>query len=81
MLFDVIGMLGVIMILVTYAMVQLDLIDVKSIIYSSLNALGAGLILVSLFIDFNFSAFMIESCWMLISFVGIFSAFKRRREA
>jgi len=29
MLFDVIGMLGVIMILVTYAMVQLDLIDVK----------------------------------------------------
>jgi hypothetical protein len=62
MLFDVIGMLGVIMILVTYAMVQLDLIDVKSIIYSSLNALGAGLILVSLVIDFNLSAFMIESC-------------------
>jgi hypothetical protein len=81
MLFDVIGMLGVAMILVTYAMIQLDRVDVKSIIYSSLNALGAGLILVSLVIDFNLSAFMIEGCWMLISLVGIFSAFKRRREA
>jgi hypothetical protein len=69
------------MILGAYAMVQLDLIDVKSIIYSSLNASGAGLILVSQVIDFNLSAFMIESCWMLISLVGIFLAFKRRREA
>jgi hypothetical protein len=50
------------MILGAYAMVQLDLIDVKSIIYSSLNASGAGLILVSQVIDFNLSAFMIESC-------------------
>ncbi len=38
MLFDIIGMIGVIIILAIYAMVQLDLIDVKSILYSSLNA-------------------------------------------
>lgn len=67
------------MILVTYAMVQLDHINVKGIFYSSLNAVGAGLILVSLAVDFNLSAFMIESCWLLISLVGIISAFKKMK--
>ena len=81
MLFDVIGVLGVIMILVTYALVQLNLVDIKTVMYSSLNALGAGLILVSLVVDFNLSAFFIETCWMLISLVGIFSALKRKKEA
>lgn len=80
MLFDVIGMLGVTMILATYAMAQLDHINVKGINYSALNALGAWLILVSLVIDFNLSAFMIEICWLFISLVGIFKAFKRKRE-
>jgi hypothetical protein len=78
MLFDVIGMLGVSMILTTYTLVQLDHIDVRNISYSLLNALGAGLILVSLTVDFNLSAFVIEICWLFISIFGIYSSFRKR---
>ncbi len=79
MLFDAIGMLGVLMILVTYSLVQLDRINVRNISYSVVNALGAGLILVSLTVDFNLSAFVIECCWLLISMAGIYSSFKKDR--
>ncbi len=77
MLFDVIGMLGVSMILVSYALVQMNRINVKNINYSIVNAVGAGLILISLTVDFNLSAVVIESCWLLISIVGIYSSHKK----
>ena len=79
MLFDAIGMLGVLMILTAYTLVQLDRIDVRNISYSLVNALGAGLILISLTVDFNLSAFVIESCWLLISMAGIYSSYKKNR--
>ena len=77
MLFDAIGVLGVLMIMTTYALVQLDRIEVRSISYSLVNALGASLILVSLTVDFNLSAFVIESCWLLISMFGIYSSIRK----
>lgn len=77
MLFDLIGMLGVAMILTTYTLIQLERIDARSVSYSLINALGAGLILVSLTVDFNLSAFVIESCWLLISIFGIYSSFRK----
>jgi hypothetical protein len=77
MLFDAIGMLGVSMILASYALVQLDRINVKNINYSLANALGAGLILISLTVDFNLSAFVIESCWLLISMGGIYASYRK----
>lgn len=80
MLFDAIGMLGVVMILAVYALVQMSRIDVRKIAYSLFNALGAGLILVSLSVDFNLSAFVIEICWLLISTIGVFSAIRRNRK-
>lgn len=80
MLFDAIGLMGVVMILVTYGLVQVDHIDVKGIRYSFFNALGAFFILVSLYVDFNLSAFVIEVSWLLISIFGILNVFKRKRK-
>ena len=82
MLFDVIGMGGVFLILGTYALVQLERINVRNMSYSLANAAGAGLILISLIVDFNLSAFVIESCWLLISLGGFFISLKKskRRE-
>lgn len=77
MLFDLIGIVGVIMILLCYSLVQFEKLDVKSVSYSFYNALGAGLILISLIVDFNLSAFIIESFWVLISIIGIYKAHKR----
>ncbi|MEZ5757915.1 MAG: hypothetical protein R3D86_06815 [Emcibacteraceae bacterium] len=77
-LFDFIGLIGVLMILVAYALIQLDRLDVKHISYSVMNAAGSGLILISLYIDFNLSAAVIEGAWLLISLYGIIRAFQKR---
>jgi hypothetical protein len=45
--------------------------------------MGAGLILYSLSVEFNFSAFVIEAFWLLISCVGMAKVLvdrARRRE-
>ncbi len=69
---EVIGIVGVLQILLAYALLQLDRITTRQLVYQLLNAFGAALILYSLFHEFNRSAFIIESCWLLISLYGIF---------
>jgi hypothetical protein len=56
---DVLGNLGVLLILGTYAALQLGRVDAAAMRYSALNALGAGLITLSLLFDFNLSAFVV----------------------
>lgn len=79
MIFDLIGMIGVVMILTVYGMVQIDRIDVKSISYSVYNAVGAVLILISLLVTFNLASFVIEIAWLGISIFGIIQAIKRKQ--
>lgn len=67
---DLVGSLGASLILGTYFLLQVNRISAKSMLYSQLNALGAAMILVSLWFDFNWSAFMIETAWLIISIVG-----------
>lgn len=80
MMFDLIGLLGVVLIISAYALVPLERIDVKGLSYSLINALGAGFILISLSVDFNLPAAVIESCWLLISALGIYSALRRNSQ-
>lgn len=68
---DFIGNIGVICILITYLLVQLEKLGATTRIYSFLNAVGAGLIVFSLMYDFNLSAFVIETAWLLISLFGL----------
>lgn len=68
---DVLGNVGVAAILVTYLLVQTDRLDARQLSYSVLNALGAGLITVSLLFEFNLSAFVVELCWFVMSCYGI----------
>jgi len=72
---DLLGNLGVLFILATYLLLQLEKIDVSSLAYSALNAAGAGLILYSLVFEFNLSAFLIESAWLAISLYGLVRQF------
>lgn len=69
--FDIIGSIGVVTIILTYVLLQTEKIKSGSLAYSVLNGLGAGLIVFSLIFDFNFSAFVVESLWVLISLYGI----------
>ena len=68
---DLVGNVGVICILTTYLGLQMEKIAADSISYCLLNALGAGLVIVSLMFEFNLSAFVIEGAWLLISLFGL----------
>ena len=75
--YDVVGLMGVILVLSAYLLLQLQRINHQAPLYSALNTLGAGAILVSLFFDFNLSAVFIEAAWLLISLFGLAQAMRR----
>lgn len=79
--FDIVGGAGVALIIGTYLLLQFERISSDSFSYSILNAAGAALIIVSLYFDFNFSAFVVEFFWLLISLFGIAKVAIRRRAA
>lgn len=68
---QVVGVLGVVLIAGTYLALQLGRISSSELPFSSLNALGAILLIVSLCFDFNIGALIMECFWALISCLGI----------
>lgn len=74
---DIVGLVGVGLILLTYGALTLEKIDPKGWRYSAGNAIGATLILISLFYTFNLASFVIEIAWLAISFFGLWKAWKR----
>jgi hypothetical protein len=73
---DFLGNIGVVMLMGTYLMLQLNKLSSDGLAYSLLNAIGAGLVVVSLLYNFNLSALLIEVFWVLISLVGIYRYFR-----
>lgn len=73
---DFVGNVGVVVLVITYLMLQLGRLRSDGLAYSVFNALGAGLIVVSLLYKFNLSALIIEVFWVLISFLGIYRYFR-----
>lgn len=77
--YDVLGSVGVAVIIVAYVLLQFERLRSEQLAYSLLNAIGALLILVSLYFSFNFPSFVVEFFWLLISLYGIGKYFVRRR--
>lgn len=75
-LVDFVGNIGVAVLMSTYLMLQLNKLKSEDLTYSLLNAIGAGLVAISLVGKFNLSAFMIEVFWVLISCIGIYRYFR-----
>lgn len=69
--YDVAGNAGVAMIVCAYLLLQLGRAASDSLGYLLANAVGAGLILLSLSVEFNLSAFLIEAFWLAISLFGL----------
>ena len=72
------GTAGVATIIATYGALQLGRLDGRGLAYSSLNAVGAACVLVSLTVDFNLSAVLIEVFWIAISLVGVVRGLRER---
>ena len=75
---DLIGFSGVALLIVTYAMLQLDKIDPKGFWYSFNNMIVAILVTFSLLVTMNKASMVIEVFWFIISVYGIVMYFKRR---
>jgi len=80
-LHDLVGNIGVVLILGSYYWLQTGKTTVEDMSYSLVNGLGALLILVSLYQDFNLSAVIIELVWLAISIYGVWRIWLRRPRA
>jgi hypothetical protein len=70
-LHDLSGTIGVILIVGAYLLLQLDRVASNAPSYLIGNAVGAALILLSLSVEFNLSAFLMELFWLAISLLGL----------
>jgi paired small multidrug resistance pump len=77
--FDLVGFIGVLLIVVAYLLLQLDKLASSSPRYALLNAGGAVLIIISLIFAFNLSAFIVEAFWFLISLLGFWRSLISRK--
>ena len=80
-MFDLVGFIGVLLIVVAYLLLQLEKLPSASPRYSLLNAAGALLIIVSLIFAFNLSAFIVEAFWFLISLLGLWRSLVYRKDS
>jgi hypothetical protein len=79
--YDWIGILGTLMVLAAFFLLQAGKIHGNRLAYQLLNLLGAAGVLVSLSGKFNIAVFLLEAAWIAISVYGIVRSFKARGEA
>ena len=76
---DLIGFMGVALLIGTYALLQFDRIDPKGFWYSFNNMMVAILVTVSLVYTPNLASIVIEFFWFIISLYGIVMYFRRKK--
>lgn len=74
---DSIGLIGVFITLIAYLLLNIDKTTPQSFMYIGLNALGSLMILYSLIYNWSLAAFVMESCWFLISCYGIIKNYRK----
>ena len=79
--YDWIGILGTLMVLAAFFLLQAGRLTGTGLVYQLLNLFGAGGVLVSLLGTFNVSVFLLEAAWVAISAYGIARTLKLRRRS
>lgn len=64
---------------IAYLLLQLEKLSSAAVSYLALNAIGAVLVIISLTVRFNLSAFLMEAFWLLISLFGLAKPLFARR--
>lgn len=78
---DAVGMLGTLLVVLAYFLLQLERTDPKGLSYNLLNLLGALFLLFSLCFTFNLASFVIELFWIAASLIGMWRYWRRRESA
>jgi hypothetical protein len=76
---DIAGISGSILILGSYLMLQIGRIRADQLLWPVLNGAGAVLVLLSLAVEFNLGAFILELSWLLISVIGLVRLLRANR--
>jgi hypothetical protein len=76
---DIGGVVGVLMMLAAYALAQLGRMRVDRLPSLLLNLTGSLLVLASLLVKFNLSAFLMETAWALVALFGLVKLALRKR--
>jgi uncharacterized membrane protein len=74
---DAIGMLGTLLVLVAYYLLQLEYTDPKGLNYNLLNLLGGVFLLLSLCFNFNLASFVMEVFWIGAALIGLWKYWRR----
>ena len=69
--FDWAGLVGVLLVLLAYFLLQAGRVRGNALTYQLMNAFGAFAVLISLLYAFNLAAFVMESLWLCVSIYGI----------
>lgn len=75
---NIAGFLGSLVILMGFAYVNI-LKRSPDMTFNLLNLIGAALLAVSLSINYNLPALLLEAAWMLIALYGIFTGLREKR--
>ncbi len=78
-LLDIGGVIGVLLMLVAYAMAQLHRLDPTRAPSLIMNLIGSSLVLASLTQKFNLAAALMEGAWALVALAGLLRVIVRRR--
>lgn len=68
---DIVGLIGVGLMLAAYALGQLGRLRIDRAPALLMNLAGAALVMVSLLFKFNLSAFLMEATWALVALAGL----------
>jgi hypothetical protein len=78
-LHDIAGIAGSVLIVGSYFLLQIGRIHPDQLAWPGLNGAGAALVLLSLAVDFNLGAFVLECFWLVISGIGLVRLMQRQR--
>lgn len=78
-IFNIIGIIGVVQILLGYFLITRGTLTGENMSYHLLNLVGAIMLLISLMWAWNLPSVIIEFCWMAISLYGIIKILKKKK--
>jgi hypothetical protein len=75
---DIIGIIGSVIFLGAFAYAN-AVPAMDKLLFNALNLVGAILLLISLSVQFNLAATVLEFCWGIIALIGLVNAIRKRK--
>jgi hypothetical protein len=78
MLLTAIGVAGVVVTVLAYALLSLGKLDADRASYQWINVLGTACILLSLIVQWNLPAFLANAAWIVIGLIGLWRIYRKK---